>query len=102
LNEGQAAGQGVSNAFDLYNQNFNFSQSQVNPFTVGLSGISNLAGTASNLGYDPFSSSSSTMNPWQSSELSYLSNNPSIWGTPASYYGQGSVASGQGTLQANP
>ena len=99
LNEGQAAGQGVSNAFDLYNQNFNFQQNQVNPFTAGLSGLTGLLGTASNLGYDPFSSSSSSINPWQTSELSYLSNNPSLWGTPQSYYGQGSVASGQGTLQ---
>jgi hypothetical protein len=69
LNQGQAAAQGVGNAFDLYNQNFNFQQNQVNPFVAGLSGLSNAAGTAFNLGWDPFSTntswaSGSGVNPW--------------------------------------
>lgn len=64
LNEGSAAASGVSNAFDLYNQEYNFSQNNANPFTAGLSAATGAFNTATNLGYSPFASAATGANPW--------------------------------------
>lgn len=78
INEGQAAGSGVNNAFDLYNIE---NQNTVNPFVAGLSGAANIAGTAFNLGYSPWNQQ--TTNPFPAS--SYTTPPYADWSNPSTY-----------------
>lgn len=57
LNEGQAAQQGLQNAYDIYSANTNWANNSVNPYIAGLNLASNLGQTAVNLGYSPWASS---------------------------------------------
>ena len=97
LNEGSAASSGVSNAFDLYNQNFNWSNSQANPFTAGLSAATGAFNTASNLGYSPFSSAATGANPWGA--VSTLPQ--SLTGTPAAGSDLSGLQGGGGYFSAD-
>lgn len=55
INPGQAAGQGISNAYGMYQANMDWSNNQVNPYMAAFQGISNTAQTAMSLGWSPFS-----------------------------------------------
>ena len=67
LNEGQGVQQGISNAFGLYSENANWAQNNINPYLAGLSATTGLVGTAANLGWNPWSTSTPS-----SSQMAYL------------------------------
>lgn len=58
INEGQAAGQGINNALGIYQGQADWSQGNANPYLAGLSTAAGAAGTAFNLGYSPWNSTS--------------------------------------------
>ncbi|MDE2099792.1 MAG: hypothetical protein KGL39_21245 [Patescibacteria group bacterium] len=54
INEGQAASQGVQNAYGIYSGEYNWANNQINPYIAGLNTAAAGAGTAFNLGYAPW------------------------------------------------
>ena len=54
INEGQAAGQGINNALGIYQGQVDWSQNNANPYLAGLSTAAGAAGTAFNLGWNPY------------------------------------------------
>jgi len=60
MNEGQAAQTGINQAQGIYSGQTDWSSNNVNPYMAGLNMASQGLQTASNLGWNPWSSSSST------------------------------------------
>ena len=68
MNEGQAASQGINNAYGLYEGQTDWSQNNVNPYMAGLSAASGAASTAKNMGWNPWSTYGTTT-PQQSQNV---------------------------------
>jgi hypothetical protein len=69
MNEGQAAQQGIDNAYGIYQGQTDWSQNNVNPYMAGLSAASGAASTATSLGWNPWSTYGTTT-PQQSQNVS--------------------------------